>query len=67
MSQEQEPEYFTVEEAAAILRAHPETIRRMARRGKIPGVVRLGDTYRIPRSFIYPSKEKPDTESKPNR
>ena len=64
MSQEQEPQYFTVEEAAAILRAHPETIRRMARRGKIPGVVQLGDNWRIPRSFVYPPRDKPDKESR---
>jgi len=64
MSQEQ-PQYYTVEEAAEILRAHPETIRRMARKGEIPGVVQLGNTWRIPRSFVYPPKDKPDKESRP--
>lgn len=63
MSQEQ-PQYFTIEEAAAILRAHPETIRRMARKGEIPGVVQLGSTWRIPREFVYPPKEKPVKDSR---
>ena len=64
MPQEQEPQFFTVEEAAAILRVHPETIRRMCKRGELKGARKVGDTWRIPRSAIYPPTDTPDTESR---
>lgn len=41
---------ITCEEAAAVLRIHPRTIKRMARRGEVPGHFRFG------RWFFYPSE-----------
>lgn len=44
-------QYLTVDEAAKLLRVHPETIRRMIRRGDLP-FIRVGKTYRIDSSDI---------------
>jgi len=33
---------LTLQELAAVTRRHPETLRSLARRGKLPGVYRLG-------------------------
>jgi excisionase family DNA binding protein len=41
---------ITCEEASRILRVHPRTIKRMARRGEVPGHFRFG------RWFFYPSE-----------
>lgn len=41
---------ITCEEAADVLRIHPRTIKRMARRGEVPGHFRFG------RWFFYPSE-----------
>lgn len=41
---------ITCEEAAAVLRVHPRTIKRMARCGEVPGHFRFG------RWFFYPSE-----------
>lgn len=64
MPQEQEPKYYTVKEAAAILKADPETIRRMCKRGEFKGARKVGDTWRIPRSEVDPQTGKPNTESR---
>jgi excisionase family DNA binding protein len=58
MPQEPERQYYTVEEAATILGVHPETIRRMCKRGELRGVRKVGDTWRIPRTSI---DVRPDT------
>jgi excisionase family DNA binding protein len=42
---------YTVDEAAAIFRVPPETVRRLIRRGDLPAI-RLGRIYRIPKSAI---------------
>ena len=42
---------YTVDEAAAIFRVPPETVRRLIRRGDLPAI-RLGRIYRIPKSVI---------------
>ncbi len=46
--------FLTVAETAALLRIHPESIRRAVREGKIPGVRRVpgGRLIRIPESYI---------------
>ena len=46
--------FLTVTEAAALLRVHPETIRRAVRKGKIPEARRVpgGRLIRIPESYI---------------
>src|SRR5258708_5831093 len=36
---------LTCEEAAAFVRVHPRTVRRMARAGKVPGHFRFGRWY----------------------
>lgn len=41
---------ITCEEASKVLRVHPRTIKRMARRGEVPGHFRFG------RWFFYPSE-----------
>lgn len=44
---------LTVDEAATQLRVHPETIRRMIRRGDLVGV-RIGQCYRVDSTQIMP-------------
>lgn len=46
--------FLTVSETAALLRVHPESIRRAVREGKIPGARRVpgGRLIRIPESYI---------------
>jgi excisionase family DNA binding protein len=41
---------LTCDEASALLRVHPRTIKRMAARGEVPGHFRFG------RWFFYPSE-----------
>ncbi len=41
---------LTCEEAAAFVRAHPKTVKRMARNGELPGHLRIG------RWFFYASE-----------
>jgi excisionase family DNA binding protein len=55
------PRYYTVREAAELLRICPESLRRAVRLGKIPGVVRVpgGRLIRIPASFIQGGKKDP--------
>lgn len=38
---------LTAEEAAAVLRLHPVTLRRMAREGRVTGAVRVGSRWRF--------------------
>lgn len=45
------PEMLTVDEVAAILRIHTRSVQRWAREGRIASV-RVGRSYRIPRSDI---------------
>ncbi|MHB1011669.1 MAG: excisionase family DNA-binding protein [Desulfobacteria bacterium] len=49
-----EKSYFTVAEAAKVLRLHPKTLRRAIREGRIPGVRRVPGCRRflIPRDFV---------------
>jgi excisionase family DNA binding protein len=61
----QEPQYYSVEEAARILGVDEETIRRWIRQDKIPGVKRFGREYRIPRTSIDP--EPPAQQEEKNR
>jgi len=42
---------YTVDEVAAIFRVPSGTVRRLIRRGDLPAI-RLGRTYRVPRSVI---------------
>lgn len=55
-------ELLTVEEAAAELKLHPQTIRALYRAGDLP-VVRLGRIVRIPRSGIDALIERAEDEA----
>jgi excisionase family DNA binding protein len=43
--------YLTPEEAAEILKLHPETVRRMLNDGRLPGA-KLGGSWRIRQSDL---------------
>lgn len=45
------PDMLTVNEVATVLRVHPRSIQRWARDGRF-GSMRVGKTYRIPRSDV---------------
>lgn len=47
--------YLTVEEAAEVLRVHPETVRVMLREKRLKGR-KLGKDWRIPRSEVMPEE-----------
>lgn len=47
----EQPEVLTLGEAAAFLRLHPETVRRLLQRGSLPGV-KVGRTWRIHRKDL---------------
>lgn len=47
------PEYFTITEAAEILRIKRQTFTDQIRKGLVP-VVKIERTIRIPREFVYP-------------
>jgi hypothetical protein len=38
---------LTIEELAVITRKHPETLRRLARTSRLPGVYRIGQRWMI--------------------
>lgn len=40
---------LTLQELAFVVDKHPETLRRLARRGRLPGVYRLGGRWMISR------------------
>jgi excisionase family DNA binding protein len=47
-----EDEFFTVEEVRKRLRVHADTVRRWIRAGRLPGTMRFGIEYRIPRTAL---------------
>lgn len=49
---------LTVDEAATRLNVHPETIRRMIRRGEL-AAVKAGAVYRIPENELAPKRAEP--------
>ena len=46
-----EDELLTPEESAAMLKMHLDSVRRLLRQGKLPGV-KVGGAWRIPRSTL---------------
>lgn len=50
-------EFLTVEEAADLIRIHPETLRQWLREDKFPGA-KIGDNWRIRRADIDAFFEK---------
>ncbi len=45
-------ELLTVKELSAITRMHEQTLWRLIRRDKLPGVVRFGRSIRVKRSIV---------------
>lgn len=43
--------YLTPEEAAELLKLHPETVRQMLREGRLPGA-KFGDVWRVRRADL---------------
>ena len=56
MSEPIQPEYLTVQGAAALLDVHADTIRRMIRAGQLEAV-KVGRVIRIPRSALETALE----------
>ncbi len=46
--------YYTAEQAATILQKHPDTIRRLCKRGELAGARKFGGEWYIPRATIDP-------------
>jgi excisionase family DNA binding protein len=51
-------QFWTVEEAAAILTLHPETIRRMIRRGELQAA-KVAGRLRVPQTALDALKSQP--------
>lgn len=51
MSDTHYPDVMTIEEAAAYLRVHPQTIRRRLKDGTLPGA-QIGRTWRVRRADL---------------
>lgn len=57
--------YLTIEEAAELLRIHPDTVRRLIREKRLPGK-KLGREWRISREMLDKfMKEEDRTENEP--
>ena len=62
MNMEEQAEYSTepdydIEDTARIFRVHSQTIRRLARQGKIPGAYKIGGKWLIRRSWVDKVRE----------
>uniref|UniRef100_UPI00404964BF helix-turn-helix domain-containing protein n=1 Tax=Brachybacterium sp. GPGPB12 TaxID=3023517 RepID=UPI00404964BF len=55
-------EFFTVNEAASLLKPHPETIRIHCKEGRLPGAFKLGGRgpWRIPAGAIEDLGKPPE-------
>ncbi len=53
--------FLTVEEAAQVLTLHPETVRRMIRRGEL-GAVKVARRLRVPQSALEALKVKSEVQ-----
>jgi excisionase family DNA binding protein len=51
---------MTTTEAARVLRCSAANVRKMCRRGRLPGAVRVGRDWFVPRSAIEQAKERED-------
>ena len=62
----QDKPYYSPEEVAEYYDVSPETIRRMCRDGQIPGAIRVGRQWRIPREYLQRNRNipKPDEAQK---
>lgn len=47
-----EPKYITVDQAADILKVHPETIRRLLRDGSLQGSKSFTGQWKVDRAFL---------------
>ena len=65
-TQTMEEELLTPEESAAFLKIHIDSVRRLLRQGKLPGV-KVGGGWRIPKSALTEmlTTKKPPASAKP--
>lgn len=54
------PAYYTIEEAAAIIKVDRRTIFNWLRDGKLKAV-KFGDSWRIPRAAVFPESKSRET------
>lgn len=57
---------LTVPEAAAALRLHPETIRRLIRRGDL-AATKFGNVWRVPASAVEHHDPPPPKQRRPRQ
>lgn len=54
MATVQEPLWLTIDEVAELLGRHPSTVRKLASRGELPGVLpKVGGQWRINRKTFF--------------
>ncbi len=51
---------LTLEELAALIRKHPETVRRLARMGQLPGAYKIGGRWMIAEENARRLRHLPD-------
>ena len=44
--------FLTIEEAAALLKIHPATAKRLAQRGELKGAIKIGGVWRVRSSVM---------------
>lgn len=49
------PQFLSIDEAAALLRVNRNTLYEAAKRGELPGVVKIGRILRVRRSALLDS------------
>ena len=60
------PAFLTVAEAAAYLRVHPETIRRLVRRGELTAI-KVGSVWRVPVDALERPTQPSDQPARPRQ
>lgn len=56
---------LTIEQLAEVTGKHPETLRRLARCGRLPGVYRLGRDWRITLEAAARLRNLPTEQDRP--
>lgn len=51
---------ITIDELARVTRRHPETLRRLAREGKLPGVYRVGRRWMMSPEALCKLRNMPE-------
>ena len=67
-SEDDEPEWLTLQEAADLLGIHYQTLWRAASSGNLSGATKVGGSYRVSRSALLRSRvPKPGTSRRPRK